>query len=65
MCELVEGIVTIPRSTAVLSDTAETEPTQRDRHIEMLARKDRMGWQAVTGYGKRALVETAFHRYKF
>jgi hypothetical protein len=30
----------------------------------MLAGKGRMGWQAVTGYGKRALVETAFYRYK-
>jgi hypothetical protein len=57
-------VVIPPRSNAVLSDTAETEPTQRDRHIEMLARKGRMGWQAVTGYGKRALVETAFYRYK-
>jgi hypothetical protein len=57
-------VVIPPRSNAVLSDTAEAEPTQRDRHIEMLARKGRMGWQAVTGYGKRALVETAFHRYK-
>jgi transposase len=51
-----------PRSN--LSDTAETEPTQRDRHIEMLARKGRMGWQKAVGYGKRSLVETAFHRYK-
>ena len=57
-------VVIPPRSNAVLSDAAETEPTQRDRHIEMLANKGRMGWQAVTGYGKRALVETAFHRYK-
>jgi hypothetical protein len=23
-----------------------------------------MGWQSTTGYGKRALVETAFYRYK-
>ena len=23
-----------------------------------------MGWQATTGYGKRALVETAFYRFK-
>lgn len=41
-----------------------TDPTQRDRHIQALAEKDWMGWQAATGYGKRALVETAFHRYK-
>jgi transposase len=57
-------VVIPPRSNAVLSDTADTEPTQRDRHIELLAEKGRMGWQAATGYGKRALVETAFHRYK-
>ena len=55
-------VVIPPRSTAVPSDTAETEPTQRDRHIEMLARKGRMGWQKAVGYGKRSLVETAFHR---
>ena len=24
----------------------------------------RIGWQAATRYGKRALVETAFYRYK-
>jgi transposase len=53
-----------PRSNAVLSDTAETEPTQRDRHIETLARKGRIGWQKAVDYGKRSLVETAFHRYK-
>ena len=57
-------VVIPPRSNAVLSDTAETEPTQRDRHIEMLARKGRMGWQKVVDYGKRSLVETAFYRYK-
>ena len=57
-------VVIPPRSNAVLSDTAETEPTQRDRHIEMLAGKGRMGWQKAVGYGKRSLVETAFYRYK-
>jgi hypothetical protein len=57
-------VVIPPRSNAVLSDTAETEPTQRDRHIAMLARKGRIGWPKDVGYGKRSLVETAFHRYK-
>ena len=47
-----------------LSDTAETKPTQRDRHLQRLAETGRMGWQAATGYGKRALGETAFYRYK-
>jgi transposase len=58
------AVVIPPRSTAVSSDTAETTPTPRDRHIQVLAAKGRMGWQAATGYGKRALVETTFHRYK-
>ena len=57
-------VVIPPRSNAVLSDTAETDPTQRDRHIEMLAKKGRMGWQKTVGYGKRSMVETAFYRYK-
>ena len=57
-------VVIPPRSNAVLSDAADTEPTQRDRHIEMLANKGRMGWQKAVGYGKRSLVETAFYRYK-
>lgn len=56
-------VIIPPRSNAVLSDTA--EPTQRDRHIEMLARKGRMGWQNAVGYGKRSLVETAFYRSRF
>jgi hypothetical protein len=38
----------------VLSDTAETDSTQHDRHIQVLAENGRMGWQAATGYGKRA-----------
>src|SRR3954452_13948565 len=61
-CHPDAEVVIPPRSNAVLSDTA--EPTQRDRHIEMLARKGRMGWQKAVGYGKRSLVETAFYRYK-
>jgi hypothetical protein len=58
------AVIIPPRSTAVPSPTAKTRPMKRDRHIEMLTEKSRMGWQATTGYGKRALVETAFHRYK-
>jgi transposase len=57
-------VVILPRSNAVLSDTAETEPTQLDRHIQRLAEKGRMGWQKAVGYGKQSLVETAFYRYK-
>jgi transposase len=58
------AVVIPPRSTAVPSDTAETEPTQRDQHIQRLAEKGRLGWQKAVDYGRRSLVETAFYRYK-
>ena len=57
-------IIVPPRSTAVPSEAAETEPTQRDRHLERIAEKGRMGWQKVSGYNKRSWVEAAIGRYK-
>ncbi|PZM15652.1 IS5/IS1182 family transposase, partial [Rhizobium tubonense] len=39
-------------------------PSQRDLHIAAISRDGRMNWQASTGYGKRARVETAIGRYK-
>jgi transposase len=57
-------VIIPPRSTAVLSDTAETAPTHRDRHIRTIAEKGRLGWQRAVGYGKRSLVEVAMLRYK-
>jgi transposase len=57
--------VIIPRHvTAVLSETAEINPSQRDKHIALIEAKGRLGWQKQTGYGRRALVETAIGRYK-
>ena len=53
-----------PRSTAVPSRTAESAPTQRDRHIQRIAERGRMGWQRASGYTKRARAETAISRYK-
>jgi hypothetical protein len=38
------AVIVPPRSTAVLSETVETEPTQRDCHLQLIARKGRMGW---------------------
>jgi hypothetical protein len=58
------AIVVPPRATAVPSETAETEPTQRDRHLQCIAEKGRIGWQKVSGYTKRSRVETAVGRYK-
>ena len=57
-------IIVPPRSTAVPSEAAETEPTQRDRHLERIAEKGRMGWQKLSGYNKRSRVEAAIGRYK-
>jgi hypothetical protein len=58
-----EAVVVVPpRSTA--SETAETEPTQRNCHLQLIAQKGRMGWQKTSGYNKRARVEAAIGRYK-
>ena len=35
-----------------------------EHHLLTIASLGRLGWQEVTGYGKRALVETAMGRYK-
>jgi hypothetical protein len=41
-------VVVPPRVTAVLSPSAETDPTQRDRHIQAIAEQGRMGWQKTS-----------------
>jgi hypothetical protein len=58
------AVVVPPRSTAVLSPSAETDPTQRDRHIQAIAEQGRMGWQKTSGYNARAGVEGTMSRYK-
>jgi hypothetical protein len=57
-------VVVPPRATAVPSETAETEPTQRDRHLRCIAEKGRIGWQTMSGYNKRSRVEATIGRYK-
>ena len=57
-------IIVPPRSTAVPSKTAETAPTQRDRHLHLIAETSRMGWQKRSGYTKRARAEATIGRYK-
>ncbi len=60
-----EAVVVVPpRSTAVLSDTAQSEPTPRNRHPQAIAEGGRRAWQATSGYNVRALVEAFFSRYK-
>jgi Transposase DDE domain len=53
-----------PRSNAVPSGAAGTAPTQRDRHLQLIAERGRMGWQKASGYNRRALAEAAISRYK-
>jgi hypothetical protein len=57
-------VVVPPRADAVLSATAETAPTQCDRHIQAITGKGRMAWQRDSGYNKRARVERQFARSK-
>ena len=53
-----------PRLSAEPSETAETTPTQRDQHLQLIAERGRMGWQKASGYKDRALVEAEISRYK-
>ena len=58
------AIIVPPRSTAVPSDTAETAPTQRDCHLQFIAKHGRAAWQKVSGYTKRARAEASIGRFK-
>ncbi|MDF2974545.1 MAG: transposase [Microvirga sp.] len=57
-------VIVPPRSTAVLSENGETAPTQRDRHLQSIAEHGRVAWQTMSGYTRRALVETSISRFK-
>jgi len=58
------AVVVPPRTSAVPSDTAETAPTQRDRHFQHIAEHGRMAWQNASGYNRRAQVEATMSRWK-
>jgi hypothetical protein len=62
--DLPVAVVIPPRSTAVPSTAAGTTPRQRDRHIQMIQAKGRLGWQKAVDYGRRSHAETAMSRYK-
>jgi len=57
-------VIVPPRSSAVPSETAETAPTQRDQHLQLIAEHGRMGWQKASGYNRRALAEATIGRFK-
>ena len=58
------AVIIPPRASAVPGPSADTAPTQRDRHLRMIRDKGRLGWQKAVGYGRRSLGETAVFRYK-
>jgi hypothetical protein len=58
------SIIVPPRATAVPSATAETTPTQRDRHLQSIAEHGRLAWQKASGYTKRARAEATIGRFK-
>lgn len=58
------SVVVPPRSSAVPSATAQTAPTKRDRHLQIIAERGRMAWQKAAGYNWRALVEADISRFK-
>lgn len=60
-----EAVVVVPpRSTAVPRETAESAPTQRDRHLQCITEHGRAAWQKASGYTIRARVEAAISRFK-
>ena len=56
-------VVIPPRSTSIPSGEP-GPPTQRDRHLAMIAEQGRLAWQIATDDGKRALIEMTMGRYK-
>jgi hypothetical protein len=58
------SVIVPPRSSAVPSKTAQTAPTMRDRHLQIIAERGRMTWQKTAGYNWRALVEADISRFK-
>jgi hypothetical protein len=53
-----------PRKDAVLSPTASTAPTQRDRHLLEIERTGRFAWKRMSGYYDQAHAENVFSRFK-
>src|SRR5580698_8384321 len=58
------AVVVPPRAGAIASASVETAPTQRDRHLQMIAERGQMAWQKASGYNQRAKVEASIGRYK-
>ena len=63
-CHPEAAVIVPPRATAMPSNTAETAPTQRDRHLQHIAEHGRMAWQRASGYTTRARAEAVIGRLK-
>ncbi len=55
-------VIVPPRSSAVPGETADTAPSQRDRHLRTIAGHGRRAWQVASGWRWRALVEADISR---
>ena len=66
MASLGQSFTTFPppRATSTAPAKLGMNASRRDVHVHMVAALGRLGWQEVSGYGRRALVETAMGRYK-
>jgi hypothetical protein len=62
-CHSDAEVIVPPRSSAMPIETAETAPTQRDMHLQLIAERGRMAWQKASCYNRRALVEADISRY--
>ena len=58
------AVIVPPRAPAVASETAETDPTPRDRHLDCIAERGRIGSEKASGYNKRSRVESAIGQFK-
>jgi hypothetical protein len=50
-------------ASIVLSDIAATRLTWHNRHLQLIDRKDQMGWQEAPSYNKRGRVEASTWSY--
>ena len=58
------AVVIPPRATSTVPPELGLDASRRDVHVHTAAALGRLGWQEVTGYGRRALVETTMGRDK-
>lgn len=56
--------IIVPPRMRKSPDTHHGPPDQRDWHSNAIAEYGRIGWQVITGYGRRAKAETSMSRYK-